>query len=58
MTRRQSLAGLVILLASIALVSGCASTRGRTFTHPDYNFAFIERVAVVPFENLTDDRGA
>jgi hypothetical protein len=29
-----------------------------TFVHPDYNFAFVERVAVIPFEELTDDRGA
>ena len=26
--------------------------------HPDYNFAYVERVAVIPFEDLTEDRGA
>lgn len=29
-----------------------------TFVHPNYNFGFVERVAVVPFENLSEDRGA
>lgn len=37
---------------------GCSAMRATTFVHPTYNFAFVERVAVVPFENLTDDRGA
>ena len=32
--------------------------RPTTFVHPNYNFGFVERVAVIPFENLTDDRGA
>jgi hypothetical protein len=29
-----------------------------TFVHPEYNFAYTERVAVIPFENLTKDQGA
>ena len=45
-----------LILASSQLVGcGMAPT---TFTHPDYNFAYVERVAVIPFENLSDDRGA
>ena len=41
-----------------ALLSGCGGMGATTFVHPNYNFGFVERVAVVPFENLTDDRGA
>lgn len=29
-----------------------------TFVHPNFDFSFVQRVAVVPFENLSDDRGA
>jgi TolB-like protein len=28
------------------------------FVNPDFNFAFVERVAVLPFENLTNDQQA
>jgi TolB-like protein len=28
------------------------------FLHPEYNFQFLERVAVIPFENLSNDQGA
>ncbi len=28
------------------------------FVHRDYNFAFVEKVAVIPFENLSNDQGA
>lgn len=44
-----------ILLLSQLAACGMPPT---TFTHPDYNFAYVERVAALPFENLSDDRGA
>lgn len=47
---------LLLLLALVPL-AGC-SMGPTTFTHPDYNFAYVERVAVIPFENLSEDRGA
>ena len=48
----------VLAMCAVAVMAGCTPIRPTTFVHPDYNFGFIERVAVVPFENLTDDRGA
>lgn len=48
----------VLVLAFSIAIAGCTPIRPTTFVHPDYNFGFVERVAVVPFENLTDDRGA
>jgi TolB-like protein len=42
----------------IGLLGGCSGGRHTTFLHPEYNFAYVERVAVVPFENLTSDQGA
>jgi len=47
----------VITLAVVTLV-GCGGMGPTTFVHPDYNFAYTEKVAVVPFENLSDDQGA
>jgi hypothetical protein len=44
-------------LVLLMLCAGCGMGP-TTFTHPDYNFSFVERVAVIPFENLTEDRGA
>jgi len=51
------LAGL--LFASVLALSACASGMAPTrFTNPSFDFSFVERVAVVPFENLTNDATA
>ena len=45
--------------AAILLIAGGCSGMGSTvFVHRDYNFNFVEKVAVVPFENLSNDQGA
>jgi polysaccharide biosynthesis protein PelC len=49
--------GLVTLIALAALIAGCAGHRPTTFLHPEYDFSQIERVAVVPFENLSSEQG-
>ena len=42
-----------------ALVMACAGGMQPTrFTHPQIDFSFVERVAVVPFENLSTDQQA
>jgi len=46
-----------LLMILFALV-GCGGIGATTFINPEYNFGFVERVAVVPFENLSQDRGA
>lgn len=43
--------------ALLMFLSGCGSGSS-VFVHPDYNFSYLERVAVVPFENLSSDQGA
>lgn len=51
----------VALLALLAFVAtaGCAGGPKPTrFTNPRFDFAFVERVAVLPFENLSNDRQA
>jgi hypothetical protein len=52
------LTGSGILVLAFVLLAGCGGMGATTFVHPDYNFAYVERVAVIPFENLSDDRGA
>ncbi|MCA9729236.1 MAG: CsgG/HfaB family protein [Candidatus Eisenbacteria bacterium] len=37
---------------------GCGGMGPTTFFHQDYDFGYLERVAVVPLENLTADQGA
>lgn len=50
---------LAPLLTAVALAAACASTAGPTrFVNPNFDFAFVERVAVLPFENFTSDRQA
>jgi TolB-like protein len=51
------LAPLALLL--IALVTtGCASSHQTGFLHPNADLGMIKKVAVIPFENITEDRGA
>lgn len=50
---------LGLLLGLLLTAAGCSSTLPTTqFTNPKFNFGFVERVAVIPFENLSNDRQA
>jgi len=48
---------LAVLLPVISLI-GCSGNNATVFLHPEYNFQFVERVAVIPFENLSKSQGA
>lgn len=56
MKRQTFLLG--ILIVTIALIISCGGIAPTVFLHPEFNFSYIERVAVVPFENVTRDQGA
>jgi TolB-like protein len=49
-----------LLLATVPWgLAACGSSMKATqFSNPSFDFAFIERVAVLPFENLSNDRQA
>lgn len=48
-----------LLLAGLLCLAGCAGRIPATqFTNPKFDFSFVERVAVLPFENLSNDRQA
>jgi len=50
---------LMFMVVGLLVAAGCSSKMRTThFTNPKFNFAFVERVAVLPFENLTGDRQA
>jgi len=49
---------LILSLNILLVVGGCAGTSTERFVHPDFDFSFIENVAVVPFENLSGEQGA
>ena len=56
---RPTRASALVLSFTALVVTGCGSGMSATrFTNPGFDFGFVERVAVVPFENLTDDRQA
>jgi len=42
------------LLALVFAVSGCGSS-GLTYVHPNVDFSYMRRAAVVPFQNLSSD---
>ncbi len=48
--------GLVALM--LLGCAGCAGTGTEKFVHPDFDFSYIEKVGVIPFENLSGDQGA
>lgn len=48
----------MILPLAALLLSGCAASRHTTYIDPQFDFGSIERVAVLPFENLSSDQGA
>lgn len=37
---------------------GCSNVKGKVYINPNANFRFIKKVAVLPFENLSQDRFA
>jgi hypothetical protein len=46
-----------VALALLVLCLSCATTRSTSFIHTEYDFGQVERVAVVPFENLSTEQG-
>lgn len=47
----------LIVLALAIVLTGCVATRSTSFLHPEYDFTQVERVAVVPFEDLSREQG-
>lgn len=57
--RPRCRSGLLVGLVAGSLTLGCASGMKATrFANPNFDFGFVQRVAVLPFENLSGDRAA
>ena len=56
MSHRASLA--LLLLAPLGLGACGGTMKATQFTNPKFNFAFVQRVAVLPFDNESSDRQA
>ncbi len=50
---QTSIAAVLLLV-----LAGCSGMGSTVFVHRDYNFNFVEKVAVIPLENLSNDQGA
>ena len=48
----------LLSIICVSLLSACGGVGSTVFVHPNYDFGYVQRVAVLPFENLTDARGA
>jgi len=48
----------VAVFTALACIIGCSGSNVTAFIHDEYNFDFVERVAIIPLDNLSDDRGA
>ena len=54
---RQSLSLALLLPLALLPVAGCGGGMKVTrFSNPNFDFSFVERVAVIPFDNQTNDR--
>ena len=50
---------MVLCTSFLLSLAACRSTLPPTeFTNPKFDFSFVERIAVLPFENLSNDRQA
>jgi hypothetical protein len=48
-----------LLLTAVSCLGGCGGTMKATqFTNPKFNFGFVQRLAVLPFDNESSDRQA
>jgi len=45
-------------LAAVLVMACAGGIQPTRFTHPQVDFSFVERVAIVPFENLSNDQQA
>jgi len=55
MNRRLKWKELVVIAACVASVSCAGAMRTTRFTNPEFDFGYVEKVAVLPLENLSND---
>lgn len=58
MRKRRRVPPLILLAVSLGWIACAGGLQPTRFTNPDFDFSFVEKVAVVPMENLSNDRQA
>ncbi|MBD3866977.1 MAG: hypothetical protein IFK94_02540 [Acidobacteria bacterium] len=58
MNLKRRLSVLALILAAAAFAGCGRGMRPTKFTNSDYNFAYLERVAILPLLNMSEDRQA
>jgi len=46
----------MLALGAVLATVGCGGIRPTRFVNPDFDFGFVEKIGVLPLENLTTDR--
>ena len=44
------------VIVVFALLVGCASTTVKSYVHPNADFLFVKRIALLPFKDLSNGR--
>lgn len=52
---KKWMAAVVVLLLGTLNLAGCGGMRATRFINPDFSFAFVEKVAVLPLENFSSE---
>jgi len=47
----------IIIVLGLVIMTGCGGGAPTVFLHPEFDFSYVEKVSVVPFENLTTEQG-
>jgi len=55
---RTKIIMISVTVISTLILAGCGGMGSTVFLHPDYNFQYLEKIAVIPFENLSKEQGA
>src|SRR5512143_2757798 len=50
--------GTVGCFLMLMLIPACSTTTTTDYVHPKYDFSLIQKIGVLPFENLTQDQQA
>jgi curli biogenesis system outer membrane secretion channel CsgG len=54
--KNPSLVIATMVLGVVLVAAGCGGIRPTRFVNPDFDFGFVEKIGVLPLENLTTDR--
>ena len=55
---RKKVHGLSLAVAALLVVASCATVSPTKFVNPSYDFSYLERVAVIPLDDFSQEREA